>query len=258
MRQRLAFSRVHVRLLLIANFSPLISSGLSILNGGKVDATASGNNTLVETFKTDKLGQPQTIYSTLIEENPDYVNYHDDLNDNDQSDDDDDLSDDNQSEDDQSDDDDDDDDDANDKEINKAVDYKTTKIKDNLSNSLRKTKHKQFVWTKKWKHHRASITLAVAIYAFRNELLALFIYLVEQTVKNFSFTDFLKLILFLNFLWRIQTGDFLSSDDKSLDGSPWFSPWLRLLPSNPAYIPPITQHYTFERSVQVGLSFDFK
>jgi hypothetical protein len=211
--------------------------GLSFLDGSVVNAATLAKKPQVETFKTDKLGSGEIFDATLIEENPDYVN-------DDQSDD---------HSDDQSDDDDNDDEfDAEFQETIKVMGDKTAQATERISNAMRERKHHHSVWIKKWKQHRASITLVVAAFAFRNELWALVGFVLGQFVKNFTITDILKLILFMNFIRRIQTGDFLSTENESLAGSlgrsrSWLALVLQLLPSNPAYISPIAQHYTFQR-----------
>ena len=117
--------------------------------------------------------------------------------------------------------------------------------------------------------NRAKVTLVLAIFAFRKEILQVFLYLVKSGIVDpktgrlrLSLTQVLKLILFVNFMRRMQQqqqqSDGGGSDNNPINSLMYFgqsNPVIGALLSkvmkfpsyNPAYVPPINQHYTFER-----------
>lgn len=131
-----------------------------------------------------------------------------------------------------------------------------------LAKALAKTrKSPQF-----FKRNRAKITIAVALFAFRREighfLLRLItvksIYVNKETGEmvvhrrlNLSPTSVLKIIIFLDLMRRIQKGD--SDSDVSLVAmgpqGAFLAPLLSMIkdPGNTAFVPPVEQHWTFER-----------
>jgi serine protease SohB len=170
----------------------------------------------VSDFSTD-----EEIDGTLIEDNPNYL--HDDVVVADLGDSDSDDGSEN-----------DDDDDSGDEENSGS------------SESLKSKREKSKGITTTLKKHRMGITLAVALLAFRKEILALVIHMFKYSGNNFSLTDVLKLILFVDAMRKLQTGGsgLFSSNER---GGSLFSTLTNFMATNPAFIPPITQHYTFER-----------
>jgi len=121
------------------------------------------------------------------------------------------------------------------------------------------------------KKHRMKITIALALFAFRREIKQLLwrsfsrpvayrdpetgeIVLVRVPLR-ISPTSILKLLLFIDMMRRMQSSDSGKAAPLGLlllaggKGNPFLSMILSkmLAPSNPAYIPPIEQHFTFER-----------
>jgi hypothetical protein len=100
-----------------------------------------------------------------------------------------------------------------------------------------------------------AVTLAVAAVAFRHELWALLQYIFRQNGgKDVSATDLLKLVLFLDFMRRLLQQQQQQQTGNNIDMAPTSSPLLQnllrnLFSSNPAFVPPLTQHYTFERCI---------
>lgn len=114
--------------------------------------------------------------------------------------------------------------------------------------------------------HRSRITLALAVFAFRREIRQTIIHLVTRQLVDpktgklrVSPTSVLKFLLFVDFMRRMQrSGLANNSNMNSLhalsllgENNPLMgtivSKVLHIPMYNPAYIPPISQHYTFER-----------
>lgn len=165
----------------------------------------------------------------LIEENPDYValeNFSldkgDDLDCNDSYDYDDDS--------DGGSSDDDDDDDA----------------KSKISKKLKKVKNNPFKLLKK---NRYRITIALAVFAFRKEIIMVLLKLFGLRNPKSITTDVLKLLLFVDFMRRMQSGGLYSlggGNDSSVLNTVG-AMIDKTMNSNPAYVPPVTQHFAFER-----------
>lgn len=135
----------------------------------------------------------------------------------------------------------------------------TGAVKASIERAL-KAKKKQIM------KNRTKITFALAIFAFRREIRLALLHFAKtglvdpQTGKvRLSPTQALKLLLFIDFMRRMQNGsgpnmtNSNSINALSLIGQAnpalgaLFSKVLKLSTFNPAYIPPINQHYTFER-----------
>lgn len=160
------------------------------------------------------------IDGILIEDNPDYKEEHVSLGDDEDSD----------GSDEDGDDDDDDSDSENDDD-------------DDESKALKSKKKGKLAPFKK---HRASITLAVALFAFRKEILALILNMLHNSGKYIDATSFLKFVLFVDTLRKLQTGGAgIFSSENGERGL--FSTLTSIMSPNPASLPPISQHYTFER-----------
>jgi ClpP class serine protease len=199
----------------------------------------------------------------VIEVNPDYDPNH-------EPDDDDDDDDNGGSSDDDSDNDaTDSDDDDNDDVENENEDDSSSKVttKKRLAKAMKKTRRTSknaIVFLKK---NRAQLTVAIALIAFRREIAMMLAHLTKKTTMRNKVTSILKLILFVNFIRRLQSGSLMPS---SSDNSPGYdgegntsafvlfltsiNPLLGFLfstfkstPYNPAYVPPINQHFAFER-----------
>jgi len=178
---------------------------------------------------------------TILEENPEYValgedefSGEEDDNWNDTSDDDDGLSES------------DDNDNGNDNDVKAKV-----------SKKLKKARLKQKIKKKaleRLQENRAKITIVLAVFAFRNELFQLLQKLAERHAPKNIVTDGLKLLLFVDFMRRIQhqTAGAGGKDPSHIlkfigQVSPLLGAVLeKTMNHNPAYIPPITQHFTFE------------
>jgi len=92
------------------------------------------------------------------------------------------------------------------------------------------------------------------VFAFRNEILRGMKKLL--TKRNLTMTDILKLILFVDSMRRIQTGGLSSTTNSNFFDivkkfgqiNPILSAIIdKVICHNPAYLPPIDQHFTFER-----------
>ena len=158
----------------------------------------------------------------LIEDNPDYLDDNDLMDGG--SDDDDGTS---------------DDDDCENGETTTSAVSKSSKVK-----KTKKKNSKGPVAT--LKKHRGSITFAIALIAFRREILALLSSTFRSSRNNFDCIGALKLLLFVDAVRKMQTGGsgLFSSGD---GGGSFFSTLTNFMASNPAYLPPVAQHYTFER-----------
>lgn len=172
----------------------------------------------------------------LIEENPEFEPDFDDTDDDD-------------SDDDSGGDDDDDEDDD-----------KATKAM--LATALKKSRKKTKKAIALVKENRGNIVLAVALFAFRREILKVLNQVLTRTAPRNKFTAVLKLLLFVDFMRRLQMGIFSSSEPSDNDRSSvllslftqgipvlgaLLSKMMRMSIYNPAYVPPINQHYAFER-----------
>lgn len=213
-------------LLLLGTFdfrvSAASSSAAAAANKNKNDPVGMDNNITATTAISNN---DNVFDANWIEDNPNYQDARDDESD--------------------SDDDDDSDDETRD----------TTKVR--LSQALKNDDsdgQQPHSLLKTLRGNWTAVTLAVAAVAFRHELWALLQYIFRQNGgKDVSATDLLKLVLFLDFMRRLlqqqqqQTGN-------NIDMAPTSSPLLQnllrnLFSSNPAFVPPLTQHYTFERCV---------
>ena len=121
--------------------------------------------------------------------------------------------------------------------------------KSKLSKKLKKAKKIPIEPFKLLKKNRRRITIALAVFAFRKEIFMVLLKLLRLRTSKNATTDVLKLLLFVDFMRRMQSGGLFSlggGDDSSI---------LRTLGAmidktmnlNPAYVPPITQHFAFER-----------
>jgi serine protease SohB len=141
-------------------------------------------------------------------------------------------------------------------------------IKIAVERALEKSKLKYKKSLKKFVKNRAKMTLALAVFAFRREIRQVIAHVLKSGLMDpktgkirLSPTQVLKLILFVDFMRRMQKqnsrGGNLANPDsmQSLAFLGQSNPVLGALLSkflgfpkfNPAYIPPINQHYTFER-----------
>jgi len=117
------------------------------------------------------------------------------------------------------------------------------------------------------KHHKMGLILLAFVYAFRWELLSLLWRSMTvpeihpetgrelKRVFLWNPTSILKIVLFVMLIWKLQNinnGDSVSPSTVLLLGRLTGNNGLALLlssvlkPSNPAYLPPVKQHYTFE------------
>jgi serine protease SohB len=126
------------------------------------------------------------------------------------------------------------------------------------------------------RRHGFKITLALALYAFRKELRLLAWRVLTKPVRDpktgewvrhpvpVSVTDILKIVIFVDVMRRLQQSDASDNGTSSNKapplaalllaggagrGNPFMAMFLSKLlePSNSAYVPPVEQHYTFER-----------
>jgi signal peptide peptidase SppA len=148
------------------------------------------------------------------------------------------------------------DDDENDEESD-SMSIKT--VKASIERAL-KSKKKQFI------KNRVKITFALAVFAFRREIYLTVLHFAKTGLVDpktgkvrLNPTQALKLILFVDFMRRMQNS---SGSDTANPNSlhalsvlgqanpvlgALISKFLKASIFNPAYIPPINQHYTFER-----------
>jgi ClpP class serine protease len=192
--------------------------------------------------KLDRLDRLETTYDdALVEENPDYTYAESDTF---------------EETDGHVDDSDDDDDDE--------MEIFEDSVKGKIEEALAKTKKQSRKTMKLAKKHRTRITLALAVFAFRREIRKTIIHVVTKEIIDpktgklrVSTTSILKVLLFVDFMRRLQGGG-LGNTTSSFhtlvaigETNPimgvFFSKFLRVPTFNPAYIPPVTQHYTFER-----------
>jgi len=113
------------------------------------------------------------------------------------------------------------------------------------------------------KKNRGKITLALAIFAFRLEIRKAMTHIIKNEIMDpktgklrMSPTNILKLLLFVDFMKRLQSGRNASQPGFQAivnlgESNPvmglLFNRVLRVPIYNPAFVPPISQHYTFER-----------
>lgn len=117
------------------------------------------------------------------------------------------------------------------------------------------------------KKHRFKITVALAVFAFRKELKELVWLTITKPVHDpktgeivrrpvgLSPTSIIKIVLFIDLMRRLQSsGDGKSSPMLALmlaggRGNPALAMFLAKLlsPANSAFLPPVEQHYTFEK-----------
>jgi hypothetical protein len=213
-------------LLLLGTFdfrvSAASSSSSAAANKNKNDPVGMDNNITATTAISDN---DSVFDANWIEDNPNYQDARDDESDS-------------------NDDDDSDDETRDTTKVRLSQALKNDDSDGQLPQSILKTLRGN--WT--------AVTVAVAAVAFRHELWALLQYIFQQNGgKDVSATDLLKLVLFLDFMRRLlqqqqqQTGN-------NIDMAPTSSPLLQnllrnLFSSNPAFVPPLTQHYTFERCI---------
>ena len=193
--------------------------------------------------------------STLIEKNPDYIPYVDsgsdeDLN-SDDSEDDDDYDDTDGYDDSNEDDTDIDEDSEEDEEDSKTILNKTLSV-------TSKNAYKSIEFFKK---NRTMITVALALFAFRREISSFIIHLTTTPTKDggrklivrMSPTSIIKIVLFIDVMRKMQHsgsgyGDDQGQPSSSTSGGGMIGKVIRdmLFQSNPAFLPPTQQHYTFE------------
>ena len=178
-----------------------------------------------------------TTSGDIIEENPDFVAVENDV----------DGSDDDEQSDDDSDDDDDDSDDEDDDDGDSGT-------KSKLAKALKKTKKELRSPVKLLKSNRTKITIALAVFAFRKEIFMLVQHLLVQIIyrKNIT-TSVVKLLLFVDFMRKMQSRTSSSPENTAL-GSQILrmigraNPMIgNMMSYNPAYVPPIAQHFAFQR-----------
>ena len=150
-----------------------------------------------------------------------------------------------------SDNDDESDDDNEEEEEEQQSETAKTKVSKTLKKSKKSKTTGPFRLLRK---NRAKITLLLTVFAFRNEIFKFLLYLLGASNSDKPVTNILKLLLFVDFLRRMQSGDGSSSlqQQEGRRGSlaKTVGIWIeKALDSNPAYVPPIDQHFCFERCV---------
>jgi ClpP class serine protease len=174
--------------------------------------------------------------------------------------------------------DDDDDEDDDDEDVENSDDYDDEEdddeedSKSKLNKSLSSSSHKSI--SKKaiqiLTNNRTILTTTLAIYAFRREIKQLLLHLfttkyktedgkvIRKLIFTLNPTSILKIILFIDFMRKLQQnngsiggGDGMegSIGSSSSSGGGIIGHLLKdlLLQSNHAFIPPVEQHYTFEK-----------
>jgi signal peptide peptidase SppA len=180
---------------------------------------------------TDTVGKGDA----MIEENPDYVEPDSDDDSEDSSDD--------------------------DEEELDFADADSAKATIETALALSKKQYKKYL--KIAKKNRTKITISLAVFAFRQEIRKFLFHLVTHEIMDpktgklrVSPTSILKLMLFVDFMRRLQSGRSASQPSFQAlaelgQSNPLmgilFSRVLRVPMFNPAFLPPISQHYTFER-----------
>lgn len=199
-----------------------------------VESSKRLHNLNSEIFKDDEqLSSDSSKEDVLIEDNPDFVKAatrEDDGNDGDDG-----------SGSDSDGDDDNDDDDINDNNENAA--------RSSLNSELKKAKERSRCVINLVKKNRSRTIAALTVFAFRKEILQLIIYFAKSQIPRTKTTSILKLLLFVHFMRQLQTGDLSSSTGRWFSAFAGSTPGLGSLLSkyNPANLPPIQQHYSFER-----------
>jgi len=193
-----------------------------------------------------------------MEENPDYV-VKSDTKGNTQSNDDS-----NSDEDDYSDSEDDSEDDSENEYDEEEEEEEGNNSKSITNKALKATRQSSSKAVKLFLKHRTVITIACAIFAFRREIYGLILHISTSPTQDgkgrrmrfkLSPTAILKIILFIDFMRKMQD----SGGGSNLDGGDGshainapsglighlLKDWIQ--PSNSAFIPPVEQHYTFEK-----------
>lgn len=190
----------------------------------------------IQLIEATKTADPLSA-DIFIEENPEFIT--DDNGGDSNSDDDNDNGDESNSEDDDDD---------------EIVVGKNKDAKNIVSITLKKTKKRTNKAIEVIKKNRSRITIALVVFAFRNEILRGMKKML--TKRNLTMTDILKLILFVDSMRRIQTGGLSSTTNSNFFDivkkfgqiNPILSAIIdKVICHNPAYLPPIDQHFTFER-----------
>lgn len=136
-------------------------------------------------------------------------------------------------------------------------------VKMKIDVALKKSKRQYKKLLKYAKKNRAKITLALAVFAFRYEIRKTIVHLIKNELMDprtgklrVSPTNMLKLFLFVDVMRRFQSGRNASQpgfqaianlgETNPLVGV-FFNRMLRVPLFNPSFIPPVSQHYTFER-----------
>ena len=141
--------------------------------------------------------------------------------------------------------------------------------KKSIAVALRRTRKRTRKAVKFAKKYRSEITLGLTVFAFRREIRDTLIHLTKKTfidprtgkvsLKRLHPTSVLKLVLFVDFMRRLQGKSRAGpNDDQTRNALAMFGKTNPLLASifnkvlhlpmyNPAFIPSIQQHYTFER-----------
>lgn len=175
-------------------------------------------------------GEDMTVSHISIEENPDFVAEATEDTDDDETSDWDENENDSDEEPDDSDDDNDDD------------------AKKRVSKKLKKSKKKSPLAL--LKKNKGKITLVLTLFAFRSEIFQVLTKLTKNHAPKDAVTGVLKLLLFVNFMRSLQTSGKDTTAILRMIGqaSPLLGAMLeKTMNYNPAYIPPINQHFTFER-----------
>lgn len=218
-------------------FTTLLLLSLLLAFVAFADANNKASNDVEE--ETGKTSGSTLEEGDAIEENPDYVEPEEVEDGSDDSDDD-------ASEEDEL-------------EISEAGDSAKLKIEHALA--ISKKQYKKYL--KIAKKNRTKIYISLAVFAFRAEIRKVLFHLVTHEIMDpktgkmrVSPTSILKLVLFVDFMRRLQSGRNASQpgfqalaelgQSNPLVGA-FFSRLLRVPMFNPAFIPPISQHYTFER-----------
>jgi serine protease SohB len=153
---------------------------------------------------------------------------------------------------------DDDDDDEGD-ETDDEEDENIFQIKSVLAKALAQSRSLPRPALKFVKKNRLKLTIAAALFAFRKEIgrLALQLFTVPTSVDpktgkvltrtiNIHPTAVLKIILFVDLMRKMQSGETTNAGPFGIGAEGSFM-YKLLHPTNTAYVPPIEQHWTFER-----------
>lgn len=170
----------------------------------------------------------ETTSDVILEENPDYVPVEEDEDSNDS--------------------DSDDEYDSDEDEID--VEDEDDDAKGKLSKTLKKAgaKSKSIRPLKALTKNRGKITIALALFAFRREIFVLLLKLLGRSTSKNVTTDVLKLLLFLDFMRRMQQSGGAGDDGSGGSLLKTIGALIdRTMDANPAYVPPIAQHFAFER-----------